>query len=285
LAPFLLLAACGGSTRASEPLDAASDAGEDATTVGNVGRDAGEGGQDADASQDGATDGPSADAGEEGGTDGQSADAAWECGVDDAQSADEGQDSGICVPLDASTLTLPDLDTPCYGGATGRQLLGQIPAVNGSTFVPSGAPAGYKFSGSLTPTALTITFAYTGGPVQCNPPFPPDCDPPGPPDPCFRCPQCAVGHGQVVVPLDVIFQTADGAFNEHFEASANYLPGGGVNWQGNIPASQLHGTYPPIFSPGETFAFSGSVLGTNFDQGVVSEMTSQISGGGGHWGP
>jgi hypothetical protein len=86
----------------------------------------------------------------------------------------------------------------------------------------------------------------------------------------------------------VTFKTADGAFDEHFEASATLSAplwsGSTVQWQASIPASQLHGTYPPIFSPNETLIFMGGVAGASFDQGSVDELVeNQISGGGGAW--
>ncbi|HEX8796744.1 MAG TPA: hypothetical protein VF765_37590 [Polyangiaceae bacterium] len=256
MASFVLLAGCGGSTvrQASEPIDAGTqrgDAGDQSADAGNqVAKDAG----------------------------------TWvttDSGVgDEHQSTTEGgpDDGGICVSPNSPTITLPDLDTPCYFGATARQLLAQVASPYASQFNPNGAPQGYTWSGSLTPSALTLTLAYSGAPVLCNPPRPPDCDPPGP------CSPCGVGTGIVSVPLDVTFTTADGAFDERFDGIATYVPGGHVEWQASLPASQIHGTYPPMFSPSETFMFDGAVGGATWDEGAVSECTSHICGGGGSWG-
>ncbi len=126
-----------------------------------------------------------------------------------------------------------------------------------------------------------MTFAYSGGPIQCLPPGPPDCDPPGP------CSPCGVGPGTVSVPLDVTFVTGDGAFNEHLNATATETsqPGSMVDWQASIPARQLHGTYPPMFSPNETVIFEGQLDSTSYNAGIVDEMVPNlISGGGGSWG-
>ena len=182
-----------------------------------------------------------------------------------------------------------DLDTPCYFGSTGRELLAQVAPTYASTFRPSGPPsgyfdAGYTWSGSLTPTALALTFTYSGGPVECSPPPPPDCDPPGG-DSGFTCSPCGLGTGILSLPLDVTFQTADGAFDEQFVATAtSYGPGFQVEWVGSLPATQLHGTYPPIFSPNETVYFEGQLDGPSDDNGIVDELVpNKISGGGGAW--
>jgi hypothetical protein len=211
-------------------------------------------------------------------------------GAEDGQGTNDVEDGGICVSPDAATLTLPDLDTPCYFGSTGRELLAQVGSTYASTFRPSGPPSGYfdggyVWSGSLTPTALALTFTYSGGPVKCSPPPPQDCDPPPGADSGFTCSPCGLGTGIVSLPLDVTFKTADGAFDEQFVATATvYWPGGQVEWQGSLPASQLHGTYPPIFSPNETVIFYGQLAGPSYDNGSVDEMVwNKISGGGGSW--
>ncbi|MCL2448052.1 MAG: hypothetical protein FWD17_03800 [Polyangiaceae bacterium] len=204
-------------------------------------------------------------------------------GAIDGQSSDAGQEGGTCVPFDAPTTTLPDLDTPCYGGATGQQLLDLVAPTYAAQFTPQGAPAGYTFSGSLAPTALTLTFTYTGGPAQCDPPLPNDCDIGDPDAGVTSCP-CRLGN--VVLPFDVTFQTADGAFNEQFVVSASLKTDFGesvIQWQATVPASQLHGTYPPIFSPSETIGFEGTLEPTGYDEGIVFEQTDQASGGGGSW--
>ncbi len=58
----------------------------------------------------------------------------------DEHSTSGAQDGGNCISPEAPALTLQSLATPCYGGATGQQLLALVAPTYTTEFVPQGPP-------------------------------------------------------------------------------------------------------------------------------------------------
>jgi hypothetical protein len=149
-----------------------------------------------------------------------------------------GEDAAIPVETSATDAGAPlgSLDTPCGdAGLTGRQLLRQLqPAYTGAFDYDDAGPTGT--------TNVTFAAQYDGGVVLCTPTT-------------VSC-QGGLGCGSVpysaIVSLDVqiSFQTADGAFNEHFAGTTAWDGLDSINVNGNIPTSSHVGTFHPSVDPG-----------------------------------
>jgi hypothetical protein len=211
----------------------------------------------------------------------------------DQQSA-SSTPGGPCHP----TFNVSDNDASCYSGPTASDTLALLRTPSfSSTFVPGGLPPGYPDSNSLAASALTVTQTYSGGPIACTelPTATPSCDPgPGGQSGATSCttPRCD-GYGIVSLPLNVTFTTADGAFNENFQAIGGYDNLSAFEWGASFPASQLKGTYHPVFGSSETIEFYGMVIeGSDGGETSIGTVTEHIengtnggeSGGGGDWG-
>jgi hypothetical protein len=190
-----------------------------------------------------------------------------------------GPDGSWCRPDNAPPLALPTIDTPCYGGPTVQGMLSLFNTRYVSTFAPQGPPPGTLWSGSTTPSALTISFGTVPISMECLPGLSTGCDRPG------LCGPCAVGPVVLRVTLPIRFVTADGSFDESLTATVLYIAYPGypsITWSASEPATAFHGTYPPMFGTGETFAYGGSLA--TLDEGIVREATNESSEGGGWWG-
>jgi hypothetical protein len=193
--------------------------------------------------------------------------------------APTGPDGSRCRPDNAPPLALPTVDTPCYGGPTVRRMLSLFNSSYVSRFIPQGPPQGTSWSGSTTPSGLTMSFGTAPISMECLPGLSTGCETPG------ACGPCAVGPVVLRVTLPLHFVTADGAFDESLTATVRYIgyPGyPSITWAASQPATAFHGTYPPMFGTGETFGYGGSLATLN--EGLVREATGEVSGGGGWWG-
>ncbi len=215
------------------------------------------------------------------------------------QDAATRADAAVAAPVDAAPdaialdaaceypltgYTLPDLDTKCFDGPTGRQVLALLAPSYASTFVPSGPPYGRTWTGSLTPSPLTITVAYTAGTITCKP-YPPDCDLNPPEVTTCPCPEGGA-YGSFDIELAVTFQTADGSFDEQLSATASvstFTPES-VTWVATLPVADLHAPIPPVFLAQQTFHFQGALAPIASLSGTIVETSGQLTGGGGTWG-
>jgi hypothetical protein len=196
-------------------------------------------------------------------------------------------DSGS-APRDAGTVhgdataVLASLDTPCFGGETGRDVLSLLKPSYASVFKPGDRVN--PIDAGVGPSALSIDVKYAGGTVTCHP-MVCICQDQG-------CPFC--WSPWVSVDVTMTFRTADGSFDEQFTASAwssayratGSQNGSGDNWNAAIPGTAVVGQYQfTLGTAAQTkLAFMGEFNGTTAT-GQVSEMNATVSGGGGDWGP
>ena len=185
--------------------------------------------------------------------------------------------SDVCTALPPSGYLNPTNKTFVAAVPTGADLLALMQPSYTGTYVPQGDPAGYVFTGSLAPTAITIGTQYSGGTISCGPVLC-SCDPPGP------CGVDRCSGPSLTVEITQTVQTADGVFNEVVPSTIASPEGDGrIDIHGQIPATQLHGSYPISFGTPEQvkLLFDLYADGATIQSGLVGEMTTQISGGGG----
>ncbi len=174
-----------------------------------------------------------------------------------------GQDPiEVCLAYDGGGgWALPDLDTPCATGVTGREVLARLRESYGATLsYPHPAPDG----GQLGPTALTITADFDGG-VSCAPGV---CS-------CGSNTSCQCGDSSLSLGIVLGFRTADGQFDEHLPASASAAASCAaslvVTVQASVLASELGGTFQvPFGTPAEeTLAFTATL---DLDGGTTGQV-------------
>jgi hypothetical protein len=179
---------------------------------------------------------------------------------------------------DGGPFTLPDIDAPCGGGPTARQLLAFVRLPYEGTYTPpSVRPAEYPWNGPTIPSPLTVGAELESGTIVCTldhfvcPPGAP-CRAPIPPT--------------ITVQLHLTFKTADGVFDEVFPATATYVAGGtSVRVQAYLAATQLGGTYPVIAGTRDQveLAFAGLFEANRYTGGVSEVLPGQVSFSGGSW--
>jgi hypothetical protein len=179
---------------------------------------------------------------------------------------------------DGGPYVLPDLDTACGGGPTGKQLLGFIQLPYSGTFAPPTKRAAmYPWNGPTTSSALTVTAEYKGGVIVCTIDH-------------YMCPgggvPCRVMMPPTVtVDLNVTFKTADGVLDEALTATARYQPDiTNVSFRGELPATKIGGTYPIVTGTKEQvkLVFLGQFEKTQYN-GSISEEGQGVSIPGGSW--
>jgi hypothetical protein len=179
---------------------------------------------------------------------------------------------------DGGPYLLPDLDTTCGGGPTGKQLLGFIHLPYTGTFSPPTKRASmYPWNGPTTPSALTVGAEYKGGAILCMIDH-------------YVCPgggvPCRVQQPPTVtVELNVTFKSANGVFDEALTAVARYEPGiTNVSFQGELPATKIGGTYSIVTGTKEQvkLVFMGQFENSQYN-GSISEVGQGVSIPGGSW--
>jgi hypothetical protein len=206
----------------------------------------------------------------------------------DAAVATDSAADGQSVVTDAGTAgedsgayALASLDERCDGGPSGRDVLALVRSEYAGTFTShlSCPPAKPPWS-SGPPTSLTISPTYEGGAIRCVPKRTVSC-PPG-------APCAAPTPASVSVAMNVKLTTGDGAFREAVVATVTLVGGqpgaSSVGWSADLPATKIVGSFRVSAGPPDTvrLRFSGDFSPTKGD-GIVSELTSQISCGGGTW--
>ena len=202
---------------------------------------------------------------------------------DARDTADAGCVNTGCVvaPADGGSggsYTLTNMQQACAGGATGADLLALVNAVSTGTYTPdtqrpAPAPA---WTGSTSPSALTLTATYSAASILCTPPPVYNC-PPGAP--------CATpGPPSVSTTLTITFKTADGTFNETLAATASYTTGASdAQWTATLQATDIKGTYPFSGPASKVRLEFDGPLGPGTQSGIISELTATESYGGGEW--
>jgi hypothetical protein len=179
---------------------------------------------------------------------------------------------------DGGPFSLPDLDTACSGGPTGKQLLALIHLPYAGTFTPPKRAAEYPWNGPMTPSALTVGAEYKSGAILCTVDH-------------YVCPgggvPCRVQMPPTIsVDLDVTFKTADGVLNEAFTATVHYASNiSSVGFQADLPASKIVGTYPIVTGTKEQvkLVFSGQFEGAHYNGSISEVMDQKVSIPGGSW--
>jgi hypothetical protein len=209
-------------------------------------------------------------------------------GATDASDAGPDQTSAVMdtgLAEDTGAHALASLDDRCEGGPNGRDLLTFLRSEYSGTFTSyhSCPPATQPWT-SGTPTALTISPTYGGGAIRCMPTRTVSC-PPG-------APCAAPTPPTLTVDMNVTFTTADGAFKETVVATVTLVgpqfqgqgAAASVRWDVDLPATKLAGTFPVSAGTADAvhLRFNGRFSPTTCD-GIISEVTSQISCGGGTW--
>jgi len=179
---------------------------------------------------------------------------------------------------DGGPFSLPDLDTACDGGPTGRQLLGFIHLPYAGTFTPPDKRAAmFPWNGPTLPSALTVGAEYKSGAILCTIDH-------------YVCPgggvPCRVKFPPTIsVDLDVTFKTADGVLNEAFTATAQYSSSiSSMHFQADLPATKIAGTYPVVTGTRDLvkLVFGGQFEGAKYSGGI-SEVGQGTSIPGGSW--
>jgi hypothetical protein len=188
------------------------------------------------------------------------------------ESIDAGTDAG------GGPFALANIDTPCGGGPTGRQLLAFIHLPYDGTYTPPSVRAPeYPWNGPTAPSPLTVGAEFNGGTILCTidhfvcPPGAP-CRAPIPPT--------------ISLQLDVTFKTADGVFDEALTATATYSTNRtSVLVQAELPATQIRGSYPVVAGSRDQvkLVFSGLFEGNQYTGGISEVLVGQVSFSGGSW--
>jgi hypothetical protein len=183
---------------------------------------------------------------------------------------------------------LASLDTRCFDGGTGRDVLSLLKPSYASVFKPSDGVN--PIDAGVGPSALSISVKYAGGAITCHP-LVCGCQDPLPNIP--SCPTYCLSPGAPWVSVDVAmtFRTADGSFDEQFTATAVFSnpaapdsPDNWTNWSATIPGTAVMGHYQFIGTATQTtLAFQGEFRGTTAT-GQVTEMNATSSRGVGGWG-
>jgi hypothetical protein len=189
------------------------------------------------------------------------------------ESIDAGTDAG------SGPFALANIDTPCGGGPTGRQLLAFIHLPYDGTYTPPSVRAPeYPWNGPTAPSPLTVGAEFKTGTILCTIDH-------------YVCPgggvPCRLQMPPMVsVELDVTFKTADGVFDEAFTATASYSTNRtSVLVQAELPATQIRGSYPIIAGSRDQvkLVFSGLFEGNQYTGGISEVLVGQVSFSGGSW--
>ena len=188
-----------------------------------------------------------------------------------------GSDAGANAG-DGGPFSLPDLDTKCGDGPTGRDLLAFIHLPYAGTFTPPNKrPAMFPWNGSTVPSALTVGVEYNSGAILCTID---DYVCPGGGVPCrVQFPP------KISVDLEVTFKTADGLLNESLTATAQYSSNiSSMNLRADLPATKIAGTYPIVTGSRDQvkLVFGGLFEGAKYS-GAISEVGQGTSIPGGSW--
>jgi hypothetical protein len=184
--------------------------------------------------------------------------------------------SGSYVP--PSPYAITSLDEACDSGPTPRQVLDSVKSPYAGTYTSEPRPPGVPpWTGPTAPSALSLTATYTGGKIICTPVSRGSCPNNAP---------CAVALRQptLSLELDLTFKTADGVFDEHFVGTVTSGDGAlSPSLSADLPATAIRGSYP--VSAGARadvhLSFGAQFAGVNLSNGIISEMTSTSSYGGG----